>query len=162
MLATKVNTGRIAGWAYALLIAGMLITVMAAQARTYRWTDESGGVVYSQTPPPPGVAAEIIGAPPPPAESPEAARQRLEERMQKFEAERKQQRESQQEQAEQQVKSQQAAQNCTAAQHNLSIYADAPPNRLYKDDAGVYRRLDPAERDAKVKAAREDIAKYCK
>jgi hypothetical protein len=82
--------------------------------------------------------------------------------MERFEADRKAQRETRQEEAEQQARSEQVAQNCAAARHNLSIYQDAPPNRLYQDDAGVYRRFSAAERDAKVKAAREAVSKYCK
>ena len=70
MSATEVNSGRIASWKrYALFTLALLFIGSVPQARTYRWTDESGGIVYSQTPPPSGVEADIIDTPNPPSES---------------------------------------------------------------------------------------------
>jgi hypothetical protein len=61
-LSTRVAVSR-AG----LFAAALLIAVVPAAATTYKWTDASGRVIYSDQPPAGNFKVEEINAPPPPA-----------------------------------------------------------------------------------------------
>ena len=58
-------------------LAGLVILGGLAEAKVYRWVDESGKVVYSQTPPPENVKSEEIqvNAPPPATRSEQEKKQ---------------------------------------------------------------------------------------
>ena len=53
--------------AAATLVLALALAAAPAWATTYKWTDASGRVVYSDQPPPGNVKVEAIDAPPPPA-----------------------------------------------------------------------------------------------
>ena len=67
----------VAGLAAALLLAGL------AEAKVYKWVDESGKVVFSQTPPPENVPAEEVqvNAPPPATVPKEAEKETVDEKI---------------------------------------------------------------------------------
>ena len=56
-----------------LFCAALLLAVAPAAATTYKWTDASGRVIYSDQPPTGNFKVEEISAPPPPA-NPNAAK----------------------------------------------------------------------------------------
>jgi hypothetical protein len=56
-----------ASWCAGLLAAAVLIAGAPALATTYKWTDASGRVIYSDQPPTGNFKVETISAPPPPA-----------------------------------------------------------------------------------------------
>jgi hypothetical protein len=158
-LPPKVNT---ASAGVAMLVAGALaLAASHAEARTYRWVDESGTVVYSQVPPPPGVDVQTVRPPPPPAE-PEAATQDLQERLQRLEDAREDRELARVKAAEEERQAQQVAKGCAAAEQNLRVYRDSPPNRLIRDASGEYRRVTPDERAAKVREAEAYLDKHCR
>jgi len=155
----KVNSGT-AG--VALLVAGALaLATNHADARTYRWVDESGTVVYSQLPPPPGVDVQTVRPPPPPAE-PEAATQDLQERMQRLEDAREDRELAREKAADEERQAARMAKGCAAAEQNVRVYRDSPPNRLIRDASGEYRRVTPDERAAKVREAEAYLDKHCR
>ena len=99
----------------ALLLAGVTTT---AQAAMYKWVDENGVTVYSQTPPA-SAPSTLIKPPPPPAQAPEEAMQRLQQRLQKIadDVEDKELAEQKQEKEEKRAEASQT--NCANAQSNL-------------------------------------------
>ena len=135
---------------------------MLAQGRTYRWVDENGGTVFSQTPPPPGVEATVVGKPPPPAESPEVAQQRLQEQLQKLEDAREDRALAKDESAKATADKQRRKEGCNAARNNIELYDGTPPNRLIDDGSGNYRRVSQEERAAKIELARKYLDENCK
>ena len=61
-LSIKIHTTRLA--CMALLTAGLIGLAGAASAQVYRWTDDSGRVVVSDTPPPTGKSQKILKSAP--------------------------------------------------------------------------------------------------
>ncbi|MEJ2576612.1 MAG: DUF4124 domain-containing protein, partial [Gammaproteobacteria bacterium] len=116
-----------------LLTAGGAATAHAEEAKTYRWVEEPGDVVYSQLPPPPGVEAEVVPPPPPPAEPPEQAIQELPEQQQQLEDLREDREIAREKAVEEAKQAQSRSQGCAAAEQNVRVYRDSPPNRLIRD-----------------------------
>ena len=144
-----------------LLLPLVALTLSAAPwAKTYRWTDDAGNVVYSQIPPQDGRPSRVIGAPPPPAQSPEEAGRRLREGLQRLE-DRKEDRELQEEKAAaQRRKAGERRRNCQAARQNLQAL-ERPSRALFHNPDGSVTRLTPAQREARMAEARERIRRDC-
>lgn len=113
----------------------VLITV-SAQAALYKYTDEEGNVVYSQSPPESGEAKEIK-PPPPPPEPPEN-----EEELS----------------PEQQKIREQFKTNCENAKNNLEIYTNT--KEILVD--GKIIVLSEEERTKRIKDAKSNIETFCK
>ena len=143
------------------LLIGALVGASSAETPMYRWIDESGGVVFSQTPPPPGIEAKLMSKPPPPAESPEVAKQRLEQQLQVFDEAQKKRQQAKEKAEQTAALAERRAQGCAAAQYNLDLYTNSPPNRLIDDGSGTYRRFTEEERAAKIQQARDYLEKNC-
>jgi len=143
-----------------LFLAGSL-WLSCAMAETYRWVDENGVTVYSQTPPPGGVQADRIKAPSPPARSPQDAWKGLDKQWQEMqdredtEKERKVQREAD-EKLQSEIDS-----NCQAAKHNLQVL-ESHNRKLIKTPDGEYHRVLPEERQKHIEEARKIIQESCK
>lgn len=134
----------------------------AVHSGTYRWVDDSGNVVYSQTPPPDGRPAETIAPPPPPAEDPEAARQRLDAATEKLEQSAEEREQLKQEQARKKQEAEQRRKNCEAARRNLETIRSRPPNTLYKVGENEYKRFTVEELDQKASEMEKIIKVNCK
>ena len=120
-------------------------------AGVYRWVDDQGNVVYSQTPPPDGRDAKLMAPPPPPAEDPEAAMERVRsqtEALDKASQERQKQLEERKKRA--QLEAQRKA-NCEAARKNLETLRSRPPNTLYRTGEDEYRRFTIDELNQQMK-----------
>jgi hypothetical protein len=121
------------------LAAALLAWQITASAEIYRYVDENGEVVYSQTPPPDGNATTITPAPGPSAAEAAAARERLrrqlEERFDRRSAEDRAAEEAEQEAA----RAEQRKQNCRAARTNLTTLQNLGPRRLELPDGRVVR-----------------------
>lgn len=126
------------------------------EARMYRWVDEDGTTVYSQSPPASGEAAEIkintsTSAPPksatingPDTPAPESA-------------EKPSDGPSKEEIAESnRIKSE----NCKAARHNLDMYTNLG-NKLVKTPDGLYKRLTEEERQQSIRDSQALIEEFC-
>ena len=137
------------------LLLGLAIALPATAEKGYHlWYDENGQAVYSQFAPADGTPGEIVKPPPPPAESPEVAQKRLQQQMQKsadfFE--------------DKELASGEAAQakqRCEAARRNLQELA-GPPNRLYRQSDGSYKRWDEEQREQQRKEMEKIIGENCK
>jgi hypothetical protein len=138
----------------ASLLGLALLLVGSAEARMYRWVDDSGMTVYSQSPPPSGEATEIkvntsTAAPPQKpstdGQAKEAAAPEKPAGPTKAEIE-----------ESNKIK----ADNCKAATSNLSLYENLG-NKLVKTPDGLYKRLTEEERQQKIQESKKGIEEYC-
>jgi hypothetical protein len=140
-------------WLLLFLACGL---TLPAAAEMYKWTDENGVTIYSQSPPPGGEATVVKPPPPPPEPLPStspleeppagdakrappdpkevARRQAEEEALRKL--------------------------DCRAAQDRLRAMERGGSFRIREED-GTSRRLDPEERQRLLREAREDVKKSC-
>lgn len=143
------------------LLVGLTIALPAHAAKGYHlWYDENGQAVYSQFAPDDGTPVQTVKPPPPPAESPEVAQQRLQEQIQKsadfFEDKDLARKEAtKSEQATEQKK-----QRCEEARRNLQELT-GPPNRLYRQSDGSYKRWDETQREERRIEMEKIIAESC-
>ena len=158
---TAPGRGRGTGFAPALLalLAASLCAAPAA-AKTYRWVDDDGVVVYSQTPPRDGRPTADVRPPPPPPVPPGEARRRLEERMQRLDDLREDKELAREKRAETQEGQTRRRRACEAARSNLSALQRSMNKRLRLPD-GSYQRLDEDERQARLREARRHIEENC-
>lgn len=138
------------------------LAAMPVAATMYRWVDDTGAVVYSQSPPPDGRAASAVAPPPPPSSSADAERQQLEGRLKQADEVRKKEQEGRKGQQEAAAKEADRKRNCDAARHNLELIQNRPPQTRFQMPNGEYRRFTDEERAAEVAKARELIDKNCR
>ncbi len=130
-----------------------------ADARMYRWIDEDGTTVYSQSPPASGEAAEIkINTSTAPTgnkaedETPAAS-----DNPSQADTQQPAEGPSKAEIAESnRIKSE----NCASARHNLDLYSNLG-NRLVKTPDGLYKRLTEEERQQKIADSKTQIGEFC-
>lgn len=136
-----------------------LIWLLPAAARTYRWVDENGKTVYSQSRPPAGDVT-VIKPPPPPTTPPDEARKKLKNLQDALNDSRKKKGTSQQKEADEAKKAEIKKQNCETSKQAL---ADIEPHariRMKMDD-GSYKQLTDEERQEQLDTAKQNIEKYC-
>lgn len=131
-----------------------------AEAGAYRWVDEHGVTVYSQTPRSSGESVQVKEPPGPSAEATEEARERLRQQIeQSFDA-----REAAKQRASEEAKQAEAlahrTANCTAARRNLETLENLGPRMLRMPD-GEYVRLSEEEVETQKKQARKQIEAFC-
>lgn len=141
------------------LLLPLLLVVFwtgAADARMYRWVDENGTTVYSQSPPPSGKATEIkvqTATPTPPDNAPatqaESETQAAPEKTASGPS-------KEQIEESNRIKKE----NCAAARKNLDIYTNLG-NRLIRTPDGLYQRLTEEERQEKIKESQAQIDEFC-
>jgi len=142
-----------------LMVAASLACASLA-AKTYRWVDENGVTVYSQSPPPSGAATEIK-PPPPPAISPEEAWRKLNAQKQRLEDLREDRELKRQAVNEKKAEDDRLKRNCEAAKRNLAGYI-ARPHARQKGADGVYRYITEEARQERMKEAKEQIKENCR
>ncbi len=140
-----------------IILAGL---ATGSQAGMYKWVDEDGQTVYSQSPPAAGQSTRIK-PPPPPAETPEEARQRLNLQLQKFEDKAEDKELAGQKAIKEEELAEVFKKNCAAAQNNL-FFLESNPRKLVGQPDGSYVRLTEEERQQKMQEAREQVEKFCK
>lgn len=139
----------------------LLIWIDPTLARTYRWVDENGVTIYSQSPPPSGKAT-IIKTPPPsssskPGETLEKLRARLNEvnesNKKKSEAKAKEKKAAEDTETNQRI--------CESAKKHLA-YLEQSGRIKKKMEDGNYKILAEEEKTAEMDKTREAISEYCK
>jgi hypothetical protein len=139
-----------------------VLAAMPAPAAMYRWVDDTGAVVYSQSPPPDGRAASTVTPPPPPSSSADAERQQFEGRVKQADEARKKQQEGLKKQQEASAKDADRKRNCDAARQNLELILNRPPQTRFQMPNGEFRRFTDEEREAEIKKARDFADKNCR
>lgn len=133
---------------------------VTAQGRMYRWVDENGVTVYSQSPPPSGQNATQIKPLSPPSTGEEEAWKDVERMMQKSsDLEQKRQIKADEKKKEEEKK-QVKKTNCVAARRNLQVLQGSARARFRTPD-GNYRRYTAEERRQKIEEAQAQVKQYC-
>lgn len=142
-------------------LLAIVVSLPVGAAKGYHlYYDENGQAVYSQFPPSGGTPSEIVKPPPPPAESPEMARQRLQNRLQQFEDKREDKELAAEKRQASQAEAGQARQRCADARKNLAVL-NGPPRQLFQTSTGM-RRLTDQERQEQRVEMEKIIAADCK
>lgn len=148
-----------------LVILTMLLfsQIPTISAEMYRWTDDQGNVVYSQSPPPDNRPVSTVAPPPAPsAEESEAARARLDKQIEQLNAENEEKLKAHEEQSRKAMEADENRKRCEVAKKNLETLTSRPPNTLYSIDGKEYKRFTTEEYEAQIKTYEEAIAKYCR
>jgi hypothetical protein len=142
-----------------LLFLALAVYLVSTQAGIYRWVDDEGVTIYSQTKPATGDAVEIKSSSPPPASKPAAQKQLDTLQQQTNDAQQK--RESRKE--EQRAAAEDAQirrENCEAAKHNLDLYTNLG-RRVVKGPDGKYSRPSEEVRQQRIEEAKKSIEEFC-
>ena len=145
-----------------LFLLGLTATFPASAEKGYHlYYDENGQAVYSQFAPADGKPSETVKPPPPPAESPEVARQRLQQQLQKFEDNREDQSLAAEKRQQSENEAQQAKRRCDAARKNLEVL-NGRARQLYQTSDGSVQRMSEDERQKQRAEMEKIIAADCK
>lgn len=125
----------------------------------YKWVDDEGNTVYSQTPPPAGISASKMRPPPPPAD-PNAQKQlnQLKQRLEDAQEDRDLARSKRESHTREQDR---RAENCRRAKANMQ-QIEQRSRQLEHDGKGHYQRLTPTQKAARIAEYQEVIAKDCR
>jgi hypothetical protein len=136
----------------------MVPLLLAAEGKMYKWTDDDGVTVYSQTPPPSGTSVEVA-PPPPPASAGSSGGETAEEDEDARSREKPKRKgpSSEDVAASEEIREQ----NCNTAKANYEAYKNLG-NRLIKTKEGLYKRLTDEEREQKMAEAQAHIDEYCR
>jgi Domain of unknown function (DUF4124) len=137
----------------------LLIWLLPAMARTYRWVDENGTTIYSQSRPPSGKAS-IIKPPPPPATPPEETIKRLKKQREAIAESRKKKDAASKKDGDEAKKAEIKKKNCEASKKNLADIELHPRVRMKLKD-GSYKQLTDEERTEQIDKAKKGIETYC-
>jgi hypothetical protein len=133
---------------------------MGAQAAMYKWTDENGQTVYSQTPPPSGEAVRIRkNAAPDPGQS-ARAREELRKELERSYDKTVEQEQARSKKADEQRERATRAKHCESALKNLAIIENLGRRRLRTPD-GEYKILSEDDREVRIRETRAQIEKFC-
>jgi hypothetical protein len=142
---------------FALLTTSACFSTPAAM---YRWVDENGVTVYSQSPPPSGDAVELQGQPAPSAETTDAARERLRDQLTQDFDDEEARSEAEAEKAKQAADEALREENCAAARENLEKFQNLGPRRVLMPD-GKTLRLSEDEVQAQITKAQGQVKTFC-
>jgi type IV secretory pathway VirB10-like protein len=146
---------------YLSLFLSIFLVSTQASSKMYRWTDDNGNVVYSQTPPPDSRPVKSITAPPPPAVKPEEAQEKTQEFQQKLDKIAKEREKAKKKQAKKKEQAKADSARCEAARKNRETLINRPPNTLWGLPDGTFQRFTVDEREQKLETLNKAIREYC-
>ncbi len=141
-----------------LCLVGLTAVGTVAQAAMYRWVNEQGVTVYSQTPPPSGHATRIPPPPPPPQGAPTAPS--LQEQLNQIDKQNAERREREAKEAKLRQRQAVIDANCEAARHNLQVL-QGPARRNFAGEDGTYQHFTDEERQQRIQEAKDQIKEFC-
>lgn len=137
----------------------LLCFSIASHGAIYKWVDENGVTQFSQFPPSQQEAERVRGAAPP-AEDPDAALERLQQKLDGFDQRRETESDSREDQAAQQEQQALRQRNCEAARHNLEILARGGRTRI-RTESGEVTYLTEEQRQERLETARKAVQENC-
>jgi len=144
----------------AVLLCALAVTSASQAGNLYKWVDENGVTVYSQSPPP-AKPAEKVKPPPPPATDPEQAAAALDERIEKLNEAQQQREQSAEDAAQQRSEQDQRNQACESAKQRQAELNSGPPRYLLQEPDGSTRRLDYEELEKMRAKAAQRVKENC-
>ncbi len=145
------------------LAAAFLTACACAPAHTamYRWVDENGVTVYSQTPPPSSNAVKVKKERAPSDEDAAAASKRLEQQREQAFDEEEARKESKAEQETKARAESKRAANCEAARANLENFKNLG-RRMVRTPDGSVLRLSEEQVEMEIEKTQMQIEEYCR
>jgi hypothetical protein len=143
----------------------VLITgaVIPARAATYKWTDENGQTIYSQTPPPSGTTGvEHIKGPPRSSADSKTATQKTKDDAAAFDERHDEQKTQEQDQKKMKQAEAERKKLCGQMRQDVETLTTKPVVRRVSENGGEPVVLTSEEREAEVKEMRERLKKECK
>lgn len=131
-----------------------------ATAAMYRWVDENGVTVYSQSPGPNGESIGLKNQPAPRAEDAQAARERTRQQRERALDEGEARQETKTERSKKVGEEKLRAANCEAARNNLYSYQNLG-RRMVRTADGRYLRLSEDEIGTQIEKARMQVNEFC-
>ena len=132
-------------------LAGLVLLGGLAEAKVYKWTDENGKVVFSQSPPPENIKGEEIevNAPPPatePAKNPDGKPvEKVDEKAEGNPA----------------LDPQLRKEYCEKGKKNLEVLENAGPDMGFVTEDNKLVKFTPEEKALKIKEAQAVVKAYC-
>ncbi len=142
-----------------ILTTLLLLWLLPAMATTYRWVDENGKTVYSQSRPASGKVT-IIKPPPPPSTSPAEAVKKPEAQQNPVSKSGNKKDAAQTNDGGQAGKDEIKKQNCENSKKALADIEPHPMVRMKMPD-GSYKQLSVKERQEQIDKLNKNIEKYC-
>jgi hypothetical protein len=142
-----------------LLLLLAVTAATLASAEVYRWVDEAGVTVYSQTPPEHG-EADRINPQAAPAREAERAKSELESIRKGVDDHLGARKEAGEARREQEERARVRRANCETARANLASL-EAAAGRLVRLPDGSYARLEEEDRQQRMDEARRVVADEC-
>jgi hypothetical protein len=148
-----------------LLCALMITAITPAVAASYKWVDENGQTVYSQTPPPAGTQGveRVKAAPRAPSNSGTAgtAAQKTKDDAAAFNERQSDKKTQQQDKKKMQEADAQRKEHCDGMRADIETLVNKPIVRRSSEDGSESKVLTAEEREADVKILRERVKKEC-
>ncbi len=148
----------------AITLAVLMAAAPVLQAgQMYKWEDENGRTVYSQTPPA-TAESQIVKPPPPPATDPAQARKELDASIQRLDEADKVRIENEKARGAAQKKNDNQAQvraSCKASREQIEELERGPPQKILIGPDGKAKRLSYEELQAEITEAKAYIEKNC-
>ncbi|WP_456379498.1 DUF4124 domain-containing protein [Thiolapillus sp.] len=128
-------------------LAGLVMLGGLAEAKIYRWVDESGKVVFSQTPPPEHIEGEEIqvNAPPPATPVEKKTEDIVDEKIKGNPA----------------LDTALRKEYCEKGKQNLQVLENAGPDMGFVTEDNELMKFTPEEKALKIKEAQVVIKAYC-
>ncbi len=136
-----------------------LIWLLPATAKTYRWVNEQGVTIYSQSPPPSGNAT-IIKPPPKPAAAPDEIMNKLKQRQTTLDEAKNREAQASNNADAEARNAEMKKKNCEVARQNLEGISRYPRVRMKMED-GSYKQLTHEERQAEIDRFTKDVEEFC-
>jgi len=137
----------------------MLLSPLTS-AKTYRYINEKGEVVYTQFLPPKDAESTIIKAPPPPPSTAEESDKQLSDTMQKNKTSEANNQEASNNEAIKEKNAKTKSSNCKAAKNNLAVLK-APKRNKIVDSKGNKIKYSDSQRQQQIEAAQKIIKENC-
>lgn len=144
----------------ATLLSLLLGTSWAAGTKIYKWTDEDGNVIYSQTPPPRGIDVKKIKEAPPPPVNPNDAMGDLRKRADEFSKRRDERLEVEAKGEEAAAEAKRQREICAQLRKNLAGLQSTSQARVKGED-GQLSVIGEDSRQQKIKATQQRIQQEC-
>jgi hypothetical protein len=141
----------------------VLLATTSASAATYKWVDENGQTVYSQTPPPSGAQGveRIKGPPRPPSNSGSATAQKTKENAAAIDERQGDKKTQQQDKKKMQQAEADRKKHCDGMREDVDVLTNKPIVRRTSEDGSESVVLTTEQREADVKVLRERLKKEC-
>lgn len=143
-----------------IVLTASLALPISEAASIYKWIDENGQTVYSETPPPPGVERMRLRGAPPPADDPDEVMRKLREQVQSIEQQRNEQNQTEAEARDNAEMQKRIQENCDMLRKNLEVLNSGRRIRE-TSEGGEQAFLDEAQVAARLKETQDRIQKEC-